>query len=89
MKIDEYLDIKYYYCEKRLICKLILECKDELLSTTESSLDDKKVICKKINCLIHTASLVITCLLLLAVVSIGCYFYYTRNWIKKRTVISY
>ena len=29
------------------------------------------------------------CLLLLAVVSIGCYYYYTRYWIKKEYVVSY
>ena len=41
-KIDEYLDIKNRSCEKRLFCKLALACKDEILNTTETSLDDKK-----------------------------------------------
>ena len=34
-------------------------------------------------------SLLIICLLLLAVFSIGCYYYYTRDWIKKDSVVSY
>ena len=44
---------------------------------------------KKNNCLIHTISLVIMCLLLIAVDSIGCYYYDTRDWIKKEQVVSY
>ena len=61
-KIDEYLDIKNYFCEKRLISKLILECKDEILNTTETLLNDKKVACAKSTCLIHTISLeIISC----------------------------
>ena len=35
-KIDEYLGIKNCSREKRLICKLILECEDEILNTTET-----------------------------------------------------
>ena len=41
-KIDEYLDITICSCEKRLIGKLILECEDEILDTTETSLDNQK-----------------------------------------------
>ena len=41
-KIDEYLDIKDFSCEKRLFGKLVLACKDEILNTTEISLDNKK-----------------------------------------------
>ena len=29
-KIDEFLDIKNWSCEKRLIGKLVLECEDEI-----------------------------------------------------------
>ena len=36
-KTDEYLDTK-----KRLIGKLVLECEDEMLNTTETSPNDKK-----------------------------------------------
>ena len=43
----------------------------------------KKETCKKNNCLIQLISLVIICLLLLAVASIGCYCYYTRDCIVK------
>ena len=82
--IDEYLDIKNALCEKSLIGKLVLECEDEILNANETSLDYQKITSKK-NYLIHAISLAIICLLLFAVVSIGCYYYYTRNWIKKRT----
>ena len=41
-KIDEYLDIKNCSCKKRLFGKLELVCDDEILNTTETSLDDKK-----------------------------------------------
>ena len=53
-KIDEYLDIKNCSREKLLISKLVLECEDEILNRTETSLDDKKVTCAKNNCRIHT-----------------------------------
>ena len=73
VKLTNILILKVYSCEKRLIGKLILECEDEILNATENSLDDEIVTCKK--CLIHTTSLVITCFLLLAVISNGCYYY--------------
>ena len=59
---------------KTLLGKLVLACQDEKLNTTEASLDDKKVKCKKRNCLIPTISLVIICLLLLVVICISCYY---------------
>ena len=62
-KIDEYLDIKNCSCEKRLIDKLVLECEDEILSKTETLLNDKKVANSKSNSLMHTISLVIISLL--------------------------
>ena len=52
---------------------------------TETSLDDTKVTCEKNKCLINTNSLVIMCLFLLAVISISCYYYFTRQWIKRNT----
>ena len=54
---------------KRLIDKLVLECEDETLNTTETLLNDTKVACAKSNCLIHAVSLIITCLL------VSCYFF--------------
>ena len=54
-KNDEYLDIKNCSCE------------NEKLMTTETSLNNRKVACEKSNCLIHTISLAITCLLSLVV----------------------
>ena len=44
-----------------------------------------KVTCEKSDCLIHTISLIIICLLLLTVISISCYYYYMRCW-KKTNV---
>ena len=82
-KIDKYLDTKTCSCEKRLFGKLVLACEDEKLSINETSLDDKKVICEKNNCLIHTISLLIVCLILSVVNSISCYYYHPRDWIKK------
>ena len=47
-KIDEHLDIKNCSCEKCLIGKLILECENQILNTTEALLNDKKSsTCKK------------------------------------------
>ena len=46
-KIDEYLDIKNYSREKRLIGKLALKCEDVILNATKTSLDDKKSITRK------------------------------------------
>ena len=77
-KIDEYSNVKYRSCKKH--CKLVLACEDEILNTTETSLDNKTVTCEK-NSLIHTISLVIIYLLLLLVISVS--FYYTRHWVKK------
>ena len=42
-KIDEYLDTKNRSCEKRLISKVLLACEDEMLNTTETSVDNKRV----------------------------------------------
>ena len=46
-RTDEYLNTNNCLCKKCLIDKIVLECQDEILNTTETSLDDKKVICKK------------------------------------------
>ena len=53
-KIDKYLDIKKCLGEKSLFSKLVLACENEILNTTENSLDDNKVPREKTNCLIHT-----------------------------------
>ena len=47
-KIDKFLYINNYSCEKRLIDKLVLKHKDEILNATENSIDDKKVIALKV-----------------------------------------
>ena len=41
-RIDDYLDMKICFLEKHLTGKLVLECEDEILNTTETLLDDKK-----------------------------------------------
>ena len=50
-KIDEYLDIKNCSCEKRLFCIRIWRWNSKYSWNLP---DDKKVICEKFNCLIHT-----------------------------------
>ena len=35
------MDTKNYSCEKRLVGKLVLECEDEILNTTETLLNEK------------------------------------------------
>ena len=50
------LDIKNCSLEKRLTGKLVLECEDEILNTTETVLKDKKVKCRKNNCRVHMIS---------------------------------
>ena len=52
-KIDKYLDPKSCSCEIWLFGKLVLACGDEVLNTTNNSLDDKKATYEKSNCLIH------------------------------------
>ena len=50
--VAEYLDYANSRCRKRLN-KLVLECEDEMLNTTDTiSIADKKEKCKN-NCLIH------------------------------------
>ena len=82
--IDKYFDIKNCSCKKHHFGKLVLACEDEILNTTETLLDDKKVTCEKSNCLIHIISLVIISTLLLTVVSTGCCYYYTKYWKKQK-----
>ena len=51
INVGEYLNTKNCSCKERLIGKLVLDCEDELLNTTETLLDDKKVICGRNSCL--------------------------------------
>ena len=81
--VAEYLDYANSRCRKRLN-KLVLECEDEMLNTTDTiSIAGKKVKCKN-NCLIYITIIVLSimCLILLAIVFISCY-YYTKYWVKK------
>ena len=83
-KSDRYLDIKNSSFEERVIGKLVLECEDEILNTTETLLNHKKIAFEKIIPLIHTIPLVITCLLLLFVICVRCYFYITKYQPKQK-----
>ena len=47
-KIDEYLETKNCSCKKRLISKLVLECEDEILNTSETLLTHKKAACAEL-----------------------------------------
>ena len=52
--VGEHLDHANWKFRKTLIDKLVLECKDEILNTTDTiSIADKKITCKN-NCLIYT-----------------------------------
>ena len=66
-----------------------MECEDEILNTTETLLNHKKVAFEKSNPLIHTISLVITCLLLLFVICVCCYFYYTKYRPKQKHLLPF
>ena len=88
-KFDEYLDITNCSCKIRLIVKLVLECEDKTSKTIETLLDVKKLACAKINCLIHTISLVIICFLLLVVVCVSCYSYYTKYRPKQKDLLPF
>ena len=91
--IGEYLDYENCKCRKKLIDKLVLEREDEIfnaipLNATDTiSITDKKGTCKN-NCLIYIVLLIIMCLILLAIVFIGCY-YHTRYWLKKECILPY
>ena len=82
-KIDEYLDIKNCSCKKCLLVKLVL---DKVLNTTETLLVDKNVTCENHNCLFYNIPFVIICLLLV-IISISCYNYYARRWIKWKCTL--
>ena len=88
-KIAEFLDIKNFSCKKsifdKLVLTLLLTCEDEILNTTETSLDNEIAISEN-NCLI---SLVIVCTLLLTIFYIVCYYYYTRYSIKRYLLLSF
>ena len=90
---DEFLIIKNCSWAKRLIDKVVLACENEILNIAKASLDDKNVTCKISNCLIHTISLVIICLLILVAVFIiqnivqnkNIYYHFTKPTIIKKT----
>ena len=86
--VGEYLDYENCKCRKRLFDKLVLKCEDEILDTTDTiSITYVKETCKN-NCLIYIILLKIMCLILLAIVSISCYYYYTRYWTKREYSMS-
>ena len=81
-----------------LIDKLVLECEYEVLNAillneiSLNTIDTISVACKKvprkINYTICIISLAIMSLILLAIVSVSCYYYCTRYWLKKEYLMS-
>ena len=54
-----------------------------MLNTTEILHNAKKLEFVKSSCLIHTISLIVICSLLLVVICVSCYFYYTKYRSKQ------
>ena len=75
-RIDEHVDVKNCFCKKFSVGKLVLECGDKILNTTEILINDRKVAFAKSILLIHIISLKNTCLLLLVVICVSCLFHY-------------
>ena len=44
-RIDEHVDVKNCSCKKFPVGKLVLECGDKILNTTETLINDRKVVC--------------------------------------------
>ena len=81
--------IKNSSCQKRLIGILVWECKDEVLNTMETLLNDKKVAYAKSNYFIYTILLEITYLLLSVAICVSCYFYYTKYQPKQKYLLPF
>ena len=70
-------------CRNKLIDKLVLEWEDEILNAIPLKAINTISITEKNNCLIYIMLLIIMCLILLAIISVSCYYYHTRYWLKK------
>ena len=84
-EIDQYLENWKCLCGKLLIGKRLIEYEDETLNTTETLLDKKKETCEL--SYLHI-SLIIICTLLLIIISIGCYYHYTRYLPKQNNILT-
>ena len=82
--IGEYLNYENFKCWKILIDKLVLQCEDESLNTIPLNATDTVSTANKNYCLIYIILLTIMYLILLAIVSVSCYYYYTKYCLKKR-----
>ena len=89
VKLKNISVLKIAPAKKHLIGKLVLECEDEILNTTENLFNDRNVACAKSNCLIHTFLLVIICLLLLVVTCVSFHFYYTKYQPKQKHLLPF
>ena len=73
------LDNKNCSCKKCPSAKLVLACEYEILNTTKTSFDDKKVTCNKK----HSYDFIGIYMLVISD------FHYTRDWIKKECALPY
>ena len=75
------LILKIVHKKKHLFGKLVLACEDEIINTTETSLVDKRVAWKELFSYLNY--FVFNYMLIIVVISISCYYYYRKHWIKK------
>ena len=89
-EVGEYLDIKNFPCKDRVINDLIWTCEDDILNIAKATLVvDKKVKYENNNCFIPTISLIIMGLLLIITISINCYLYYTKCYLRNKNVLQH
>ena len=81
--VGKYLCYENCKCRNKLIDKLVLEWEDEILNAIPLKAINTISVTEKNNCLIYIMLLIIMCLILLAIISVSCYYYHTRYWLKK------
>ena len=81
--VGKYLCYENCKCRNKLIDKLVLEWEDGILNAIPLKTINTISITEKNNCLIYIMLLIIMCLILLAIISVSCYYYHTRYWLKK------
>lgn len=90
---NAYLDVfSEFVFECKIIENLILLGNDKVLNTTEITLIkslDEKITYERYHCLIHTISIVNMCFFSLIAISINCYFYYTKYYLRNKNLLPY